>query len=127
MPTYPEDLWAIVRHALARDREEGYPTAAELARDLDAFVERQRIGDDVQNMALLSGAILDALFPGEREKRSIWLKRVNAQSQASPRGTMPPPTTVVGAHTPSMLPARPPSNRPPRKPRSIPKIRVPRG
>jgi len=127
VPTYPEDLWAIVRRALARDREEGYPTAAELARDLDAFVERQRIGDDVQNMALLSGAILDALFPGEREKRSIWLKRVNAQSQASPRGTMPPPTTVVGAHTPSMLPARPPSNRPPRKPRSIPKIRVPRG
>ena len=127
VPTYPEDLWAIVRRSLARDREERYATAAELARDLDAFVARQRIGDDDQDMALLSGAILDALFPGEREKRSIWLRQVNAQSHASPRGTMPPPTTVVGATTPSMLPSRLPSSRPPRKPRSVPKVRLTRG
>ena len=125
VPTYPEDLWAIVRRALARDRDERYATAAELARDLDAFVARQR-GDGDQDMALLSGAILDALFPGEREKRASWLRRANVQRQESQRGTMPPPATVVGAHTPSMAP-RPPSNRPPKKPRSLPKVRVPRG
>jgi serine/threonine-protein kinase len=123
VPTYPEDLWAIVRRALARDREDRYSTAAELAHDLDAFVAGQRREGD-QDMALMSGAILDALFPGEREKRAVWLKRVNAQRQE--RGTMPPPATVVGAHTPSMAP-RPPSDRPPRKPRSTPKIRMPRG
>jgi serine/threonine protein kinase len=125
VPTYPENLWTIVRRALQRDRDERYATAHELARDLDAFVADQP-GDGDRDMALLSGAILDALFPGEREKRAQWLRRANTQRQESQRGTMPPPATVVGAHTPSMAP-RPPSSRPPRKPRSLPKLRVPRG
>ncbi|MGH7297637.1 MAG: serine/threonine protein kinase, partial [Polyangiaceae bacterium] len=73
VPTYPEDLWAIVRRALARDREERYATTAELARDLDAFVASRRTEGD-QDMPLLSSAILDALFPGERDKRALWLK-----------------------------------------------------
>jgi serine/threonine protein kinase len=124
VPTYPEDLWAIVRRALARDRDERYATAEQLARDLDAFVAGQRGGGE-QDMALLSGAILDALFPGEREKRASWLRRAKTQ-RPTERGTMPPPATMVGAHTPSMAPG-PPSSRPPRKPRSVPKLRVPRG
>ena len=134
VPTYPENLWGIVRRALARDRDERYGTAAELANDLDAFVAAAADGED---MALRTGAILDALFPGEREKRAMWLRSANTQRREVPRGTMPPPATLVGAHTPSMAPpplpkppppppARPPSNRP-KKPRSIPKMRVPRG
>ena len=131
VPTYPEELWHIVRRALARDREDRYPTAAELARDLDAFVASQR-ADGEEEMPLLSGAILDALFPGEREKRTLWLKKANAERKE--RGTMPPPATMVGAHTPSMAPPRLPSEKPPRPPsekppkkRSVPKMRVPRG
>jgi len=124
VPTYPESLWTVVRRALARERQERYATAQDLARDLDAFVASQQ-GDGDQDMALLSSAILDALFPGEREKRASWLRRAHTQRPES-RGTMPPPGTVVGAHTPSMAP-KPPSSRPPRKPRSLPKIRVPRG
>ena len=125
VPTYPESLWAIVRRALARAREERYATAQELAHDLDAFVASHR-GEDDRDMALLSSAILDALFPGEREKRATWLTRAHTQREELQRATMPPPVTVVGAHTPSTSP-RPPSNRPPRKPRSLPKVRVPRG
>jgi serine/threonine-protein kinase len=132
--TYPESLWDVVRRALARDRDERYATAAELSRDLDAFVAA--MGDD-EDMALRTGAILDALFPGEREKRAMWLRSANIQRREIPRTTMPPPATLVGAHTPSMAPppaakppppppARPAPNRP-KTPRSLPKLRVPRG
>jgi serine/threonine-protein kinase len=142
--TYPEELWHIVRRALRRDRDERYPTAAELAADLDAFVS-EKSGDE--DMQLLGGAILDALFPGEREKRALWLRSANVQRKETPRATMPPPATVVGAHTPSMVPpprsarssSRPPAktpSRPPpkapaspppvpeKKPRSLPKVRA---
>jgi serine/threonine protein kinase len=126
VPTYPEDLWAIVRRSLARDRDERYPTAEELARDLDAFVAAQAPDED---MPTLTGEILDALFPGEREKRAMWLRSVNVQRRDAPRATMPPPATLVGAHTPSMAPPKPPPLPPKpaaKKPRSVPKIRVPR-
>jgi serine/threonine-protein kinase len=141
--TYPEELWHIVRRALRRDRDERYATAAELAADLDAFVASM---DAEEDMLPLGGAILDALFPGEREQRALWLKSANKQRREPPRTTMPPPATVVGAHTPSMVPpprstgapSKPPpvpSGPPPRPPgtlppvpakRSVPKIRMPR-
>jgi serine/threonine-protein kinase len=143
--TYPEELWHTVRRALRRDRDERYATAAELAADLDAFVASR--GDE--DMLLLGGAILDALFPGEREQRALWLKSANMQRREPPRTTMPPPATVVGAHTPSMVPpprsttspSEPPPRLPPKpppkapatrpsvpvkKPTSVPKSRLPR-
>ncbi|HEY8041921.1 MAG TPA: serine/threonine-protein kinase, partial [Polyangiaceae bacterium] len=137
VPTYPEDLWAIVRRALARDRDERYATTAELARDLDAFVAAQGAQED---MALLTGAILDALFPGEREKRALWLRQAGDARREAQRATMPPPVPVAGAHTPSMMPPKPsgrtpsrppgkapsrPPSRPP--PRSVPKMRARKG
>jgi serine/threonine-protein kinase len=109
--TYPEELWRIVRRALRRDRDERYATAAELAAELDAFVASK---GEQEDMLLLGGAILDALFPGEREKRALWLKGANVQRREPPRTTMPPPATVVGAHTASMVP-------PPRSTKSAPK------
>jgi hypothetical protein len=75
VPTYPEELWGIVRRALARNRDERYATAAELARDLDAFVATRRPAEE---MPALTGGILDALFPGEREKRASWLRQASA-------------------------------------------------
>ena len=98
VPTYPEELWHIVRRALARNREERYPTARDLARDLDAFVASQGRDDDLR---LLTSAILDALFPGEREKQALWLRRAKAGS-----GT---------PSAPSVAPKRRPSSRPPPK------------
>jgi serine/threonine protein kinase len=91
VPTYPDELWRIVRRSLARDRDERYATARELARDLDAFVATQGDGEE---MPLLTSAILDALFPGEREKQAMWLRRAKA----------PPPTQST----------RPPSRPPPK-------------
>jgi serine/threonine-protein kinase len=145
VPAYPQALWNVVRRALARDRDERYPTAAAFARDLDAFVASQ--GQD-EDMEALTRGILDALFPGEREKRALWLKMANAPRSTPPRATMPPPVPLAGgdpmppmpaARVPSMRSVPPPlppprapskraSSRPPAKERrSVPKMRVPKG
>jgi serine/threonine-protein kinase len=79
VPTYPEDLWTVVRRALARHRDERHPTADALARDLDAFIAAHGRGDD---MSLLTSAILDALFPGDREKRALWLRQAKGRPTA---------------------------------------------
>jgi serine/threonine-protein kinase len=110
VPSYPETLWNILRRALARDRDERYPTAAAFARDLDAFVAEH--GPD-EDMAALTSEILDALFPGEREKRALWLKMANAPRGSPPRATMPPPVPLAGADTPQMQPLAPPSTHRP--------------
>ncbi len=115
MPSYPEALWNIVRRALARDREERYPTAEAFARDLDAFAASQ--GEE--DWSAMTSDILDALFPGEREKRALWLKMASTPSkQPPPLPSSPPPS----------VPPKRSSSRPPSKgPRSSSKIRVRKG
>jgi serine/threonine-protein kinase len=98
---YPDELWNIVRRSLARDREDRYQTAAEMAHELDAFVESQGGGSE---LPLLTGAILDALFPGEREKRAEWLRRASLPPPSGSSRTLPPPVGVAGTNTPSMSP-----------------------
>lgn len=144
MPAYPEALWHVVRLALRRDREERFATAEEFARALDAFVV-DACGS-LDDMPARTSEILDALFPGEREKRAMWLRSVNVQRREPTSKTMPPPATLVGAHTPSMAPpplpkaaqaasqpppppkpTKTPSTPPAKRTRSVPKVRVPRG
>jgi eukaryotic-like serine/threonine-protein kinase len=112
LPKYPEELWNVVRRSLARDRDERYATAAELARDLDQFVAAQ--GDE--DMALLTAGVLDALFPGEREAREQWLRRAQAPRPEGSRATMPPPVHVVGAPPPSSPPPAHGASYPPPRP-----------
>jgi serine/threonine-protein kinase len=83
---YPEPLWLILRRALARDAADRYPTAAELARDLDTFVAAEGGAED---MELRTSGILDALFPGDREKRGQWLRYADATR--AQRASVPPP------------------------------------
>jgi serine/threonine-protein kinase len=101
LSSYPEPLWLVLRRALARYVEDRYPTAAEFARDLDAFVEQSGGSED---MVARTSGILDALFPGDREKRAQWLRHASAtRAQRS----VPPP----GPDRPSWVP--PPSSRVP--------------
>ncbi len=127
VPAYPEALWNVVRRALARDRDERYPTAEALAHDLDAFVEGESQGED---MTALTSGILDALFPGEREKRAVWLKMANAPRNTPPRATLPPPLPLAGDPMPPIPPSRPPSMKPPVPPplpsSKPPSMRLPR-
>jgi len=112
MPDYPEALWHILRRALARDRVDRHATAAELAGELDAFVASQGSPDE---MPALTAEILDALYPGEREERTQWLRRARGYlrepGRATMTATMPPPVPVAGASTASTIPPRPKSGR----------------
>jgi hypothetical protein len=68
---FPPALWAILRRALARDPEDRQPTAAELARELDAFA-----GGTVDTPAV--GEVMRELFTDERARQSAWLAEASA-------------------------------------------------
>jgi serine/threonine protein kinase len=99
-PPYPDDLWDVVRKALARNRDERYATAADLACDLERFLERCGHGD--RNPALATW--LAGLFPGEATKQRRWLDR--AERPDAPT-TMFPPAPV--AEAPPIVSARAPA------------------
>ncbi len=98
-PSYPESLWVVVRRALSRHVEDRYPTAAEFARELDAFVAANGGADE---MGARTSAILDALFPGDREKRAQWLR--HASATRAQRASVPPPVTVRSSGPPPSMP-----------------------
>jgi serine/threonine-protein kinase len=86
-PEVPEELARIAKTALERNREHRYPTAAHLARDLDAFVFTRTSPNDVT--ARLA-QLVDTLFPGEQRRQSGWLKpAISGPSRVS----MPPPAS----------------------------------
>ncbi len=108
LATYPEELWRIVKHALERDPAERYATATDFGRALDAFARAQGPG---VNMPELVGAILEELFPGERQKQAMWLRTTSAPRATAPRETMAPPAPLAGTATPSMAPPLPKPRR----------------
>jgi serine/threonine-protein kinase len=112
VPSYPEELWTIVRRALAREPNDRYRTAAEMAQDLDRFVETHGHGED-QGRA--TGSILDVLFPGEREKRAQWIRGARVQPQA--KGPPSPPSAKGPPSPPSAkAPPSPPAAKGPPAP-----------
>jgi hypothetical protein len=88
---YPDALWAIVRRALANDRDERYASAKDLADDLDVFVESQGAGA----MGAFLCAVLDRLFPGERQKQNGWLEVTAALPANLNAPTMAPPAPLA--------------------------------
>jgi eukaryotic-like serine/threonine-protein kinase len=70
VPSFPPALAEILMRALARDRDARYPTAAELAKDLDAFV---MTGGRIVNPATLLD-LMTNLFPGERDRDASWFE-----------------------------------------------------
>jgi serine/threonine-protein kinase len=70
LPAYPPSLAAILMRALAKDRDARYSTAADLAKDLDAFV---MAGGRIVNPATLLH-VMTQLFPGERDRDAAWFE-----------------------------------------------------
>jgi serine/threonine-protein kinase len=85
---YPDDLWTIVRRALANDRNARFQTALDMASDLQAFVYSRGVGE----MDGFVGALLDRLFPGERQRQYGWLQRTAALPGNV--STMAPPAPI---------------------------------
>ena len=88
--SYPDELWVIVKKALAVKPDERYATAGELAEALDSFLKKQEatgLEDElVQFMA--------DLFPGQQNKQLEWLADATNE-RSSPNLTMRPPVPVA--------------------------------
>ena len=113
----PAPLWTILQRALARDPDDRYPTAAELARELDAFV-----AGTVDTKVMTE--VMRELFAAERARQIAWIAEASApggrgvseplksrssfwnaddQPRPSLRGAPPPPGVLAA-------PAVPPSH-----------------
>jgi serine/threonine protein kinase len=68
---FPERLWTILQQALERDREKRYATAAQVARDLDAFA-----ADTVNQRVLVD--VMRELFTEEQAHASAWMADASA-------------------------------------------------
>jgi serine/threonine-protein kinase len=89
---YPDALWKIVERALERDPEKRYGTGAELARDLDKFLQKHgRKGELDEALAKW----IEEMFPGERAKQEAWLAEVSSvRAEAASKKTMAPPAPI---------------------------------
>jgi serine/threonine-protein kinase len=115
-PEIPEELARIAKTALERNREHRYPSAAYLARELDAFVYQRSSASEVT--ARLA-QLVDTLFPGEQKRQVGWLKpaisgsrqmtAVTPPSSVSPSSqTRPaPPAYSGGRETTEVMPNAP--------------------
>ncbi len=112
---YPPELWRIFKRALERDRTKRYPTALELARELDRFATSE--GRTVDEAAV--AAVMRDLFAAERERDATWLAEASAADLPAPTGSLKPPspdeTGRKAALDAASLPPPPrgPSDRPP--------------
>jgi len=82
---FPEGLWRILRRALQRATGDRYPTAADLARDLDAFAVSVGGGVDAGAVA----EVMSALFADDRARQAAWVADAShPDRRRAPRGPL---------------------------------------
>src|SRR5215472_12129605 len=70
VPGYPPELAQVLKNALTRDRTKRYPTAAELAKELDSFAG---MGGRIVTPGTVM-EIMGELFPKERDRDARWFE-----------------------------------------------------
>ena len=83
---FPDALWLIIEKALSIDADERYASAAEMQRDLEAYVS------DAALMKKDLAAMVKELFPGQQAEHEAWARE--AAHVRVPKNTMPPPAPV---------------------------------
>jgi serine/threonine-protein kinase len=106
---FPPELWRILRRALARDQDARYRTAADLARDLDAFAARTASegGGKGRSDARSVAKVMRELFADDQSRQVAW---VNEVSGPEPSGRSGQPlktrsTFWAGDDAPAVLPS----------------------
>jgi serine/threonine-protein kinase len=89
---YPPQLWRVIQRALAKNPDERYQTAIELARDLDQCAKME--GRVVTSASMAE--VMLALFANEVERQAKWIAEASAGNRPAPQATMrPPPGTPL--------------------------------
>jgi eukaryotic-like serine/threonine-protein kinase len=73
---FPPELWRVIKRALARDMDQRYRTAAELARDLDALAVRQGGGREANPRAVAK--VMRELFAEDQKRQVAWVAEASA-------------------------------------------------
>jgi eukaryotic-like serine/threonine-protein kinase len=116
---YPRPLWRILRRAMRKEPDKRYPTALDLARDLDAFAltEGRRLGaPDIS-------AIMHALFTLESEQDAAMLADAETLARTGEGPSVVTRTSISRISAPPIAPedwkrALPPgllNERPPKR------------
>jgi serine/threonine-protein kinase len=71
---YPPALWRVLQRALARDKEDRYPNAAELGRELDACARVEARAVDAAGVA----EVMRELFAEDRSRQAAWVADASA-------------------------------------------------
>jgi serine/threonine protein kinase len=103
---FPPALWRILERALARDKDQRYRTAAELARDLDATVPALGKGGAGPRAV---AKVMRELFAEDQARQVSWVAEA---SGPEPAGRIGPPlkspsTFWAGEDGPALVPPRP--------------------
>jgi len=104
---YSPALWEILRKALAKDREARYPTALDMARELDAF---SRSRGRVVTAATVA-ELMQELFGGEWERAAQWMEAASSEEPPAEPLHMRRAPKEEGAEprsSPSTPPPKPP-------------------
>jgi eukaryotic-like serine/threonine-protein kinase len=88
---FPPELWRILERALARDKQQRYRTAAELARDLDATARAMGTGGAG---AAPVAKVMRELFAEDQAKQMSWVAEVSGPEPSRRVGEpLKPPST----------------------------------
>jgi serine/threonine protein kinase len=134
---FPPALWRVLGRALAREPAERYPTAAELALDLDALFPRgTRDASGAQPVA----TVMRELFGDDRARQATWVAEVSGPGPSRAAGAplkarstfwggdepppAPPAMRALAPSTPGAAFPSPPPPRPAKPRRSRPAVTV---
>lgn len=108
---FPERLWQILQHALERETDKRYATAAQMARDLDAFAAEGAVNQRVV------AEVMQELFADEQARATAWMTDASAPGSRPSREPLKRRSTFLtedeGDVRPSAPVAIPPAPAPP--------------
>ncbi len=102
---FPPELWHVLARALAREKNERYRTAADLARDLDRVAGPLAAGGGARHVA----KVMRELFADDQQRQVSWVADASGPEPTRTFGAplKRPSTFWAGDEDAALVPARP--------------------